>query len=61
MMTIGDINKLPEYERAVTRASYHYYRALLHGAPVATQQRLRQSWLSEMRRRWPDACNGARA
>lgn len=58
MMTISDINRLPERERAVTRASYHYYRALLNGAPNATQQRLRQSWLIELQRRWPEAWNG---
>ena len=29
MMTLRNIEKLPECERAVTRASYHYYRALL--------------------------------
>jgi len=51
MMTIGDINKLPERERAVTRASYQYYRAVLNGAPATTRQRLRQSWLIELRRR----------
>jgi hypothetical protein len=55
MMTIRDIEKLPEGERAVTRASYQYYRALLQGAPDATRQRLRQLWLGEIRRRWPDA------
>lgn len=58
MMTIRDINKLPECERAVTRASHQYYRALLHGAPDATRQRLRQLWLVELRRRWPDAWRG---
>ncbi|HRD64608.1 MAG TPA: hypothetical protein PKY50_00465 [Candidatus Competibacter sp.] len=55
MMTIRDINRLPECERAVTRASYQYYRAVLHGAPNATRQRLRQLWLVELQRRWPDA------
>ncbi|HRF63312.1 MAG TPA: hypothetical protein P5260_13165 [Candidatus Competibacter sp.] len=58
MMTIRDINKLPEGERAITRASYQYYRALLHGAPNATCQRLRQVWLVELQRRWPDAWRG---
>lgn len=61
MMTISDINKLPERERAVTRASYRYYRALLIGAPYTTRQRLRQSWESEMQRRWPDASTSVRA
>ena len=46
---------VPESERAVTRASYHYYRALLQGAPDATRQRLRRLWLGELQRRWPDA------
>ena len=55
MMTLHMIEKLPESERAVTRASYHYYRALLQGAPDATRQRLRRLWLSEIQRRWPDA------
>lgn len=59
MMTIGDINKLPERERAVTRASYRYYRAVLNGAPVTTRQRLRQSWLIELQRCWPEAWSGA--
>ena len=59
MMTIGDINKLPERERAVTRASYQYYRAVLNGAPAPTRQRLRQSWVMELQRRWPEAWNGA--
>jgi ubiquinone/menaquinone biosynthesis C-methylase UbiE len=45
-------------ERAVTRASHQYYRALLHGAPAATRQRLRQLWLVELRRSWPDAWRG---
>lgn len=58
MMTIRDINKLPECERAVTRASYQYYRALLHGVPDATRQRLRQLWLVELQRRWPDPWRG---
>lgn len=55
MMTLHMIEKLPESERAVTRASYHYYRALLQGAPDATRQRLRRVWLGELQRRWPDA------
>ena len=59
MMTIRDIDKLPEGERAVTRASHRYYYALLHGAPDATRQRLRQLWVVELRRRWPDTCQGA--
>ncbi|CDH45805.1 MAG: hypothetical protein IPL59_03375 [Candidatus Competibacteraceae bacterium] len=53
MMTIGDIEKLPECERAVARASYQYYRALLHGAPNPARLRLRQIWLAEIARRWP--------
>jgi hypothetical protein len=56
MMTIRDINRLPESERAVTRASYQYYRAVLQGAPDTTCQRLRRLWLGEIRRRWPEAC-----
>jgi hypothetical protein len=55
MMTLRNIEKLPECERAVTRASHQYYRALLQGASDATRQRLRRLWLSEIRRRWPDA------
>ena len=54
-MTLRNIEKLPEGERAVTRASHQYYRSLLQGAPDATRQRLRRLWLSEIRRRWPDA------
>ncbi len=55
MMSIREIEKLPEDQRAVTRASYHYYRALLQGAPDATRLRLRQLWVDELQRRWPDA------
>lgn len=55
MMTIRDIEKLPRGERAVTRASYQYYRALLHGASAGTRQTLRRQWLVELQRRWPDA------
>ena len=54
MMSIREIEKLPEDQRAVTRASYQYYRALLQGAPDATRLRLRQLWLGELQRRWPD-------
>lgn len=59
MMTIRDIDKLPEGERAVTRASHQYFCALLHGAPDATRDRLRQLWVMELQRRWPDAWRGA--
>jgi len=59
MMTIRDINKLSESERALAHASYQYYRALLHGASAATRQRLRQRWLVEQQRRWPDVWRGA--
>lgn len=55
MISIREIEKLPEDQRAVTRASYQYYRALLQGAPDATRLRLRQLWLGELQRRWPDA------
>ncbi len=55
MMTLRTIEKLPEDERALTRASYQYYRALLQGAPDATRQRLWRLWLGELQRRWPDA------
>lgn len=55
MMTMRDIEKLPECERAVARASYHYYRALLHGAPGPARLRLRRIWLAAMERRWPGA------
>ena len=54
MMSIREIEKLPEDQRAVTRASYQYYRALLQGAPDATRLRLRQLWVGELQRRWPD-------
>jgi len=55
MMTIRDIEKLPRGERAVTRASYQYYRALLHGVSEGARQNLRRQWLVELQRRWPDA------
>lgn len=55
MMTIRDINRLPESERAVTRASYQYYRAVLRGAPDTRRQQLRRLWLGEIQRRWPEA------
>lgn len=54
-MTISDIEKLPECEQAVARASYQYYRALLHGASDTTRLRLRCIWLAEIERRWPGA------
>jgi hypothetical protein len=54
MMT-REIEKLPQCERAVARASYQYYRALLRGASCETRCRLRYRWLAEQRRRWPDA------
>lgn len=59
MMTIHQIEKLPESERGVARASYEYYRALLRGASVQTRYRLRCRWLVEQRCRWPDAWTGA--
>lgn len=52
-MTISNIEKLPESERAVTRASHLYYLALLHGASDTTRLRLRRIWLAEIARRWP--------
>ncbi|MFO1423385.1 MAG: hypothetical protein U1F70_06980 [Candidatus Competibacteraceae bacterium] len=55
MMTLRTIEQLPEDERALNRASYHYYRALLQGASDTTRQRLWRLWLGELRRRWPDA------
>ena len=55
MMTIRDISKLPPSERAVTRASYLYYRVMLQGASDATCRRFRQQWLVELQRRCPDA------
>jgi hypothetical protein len=53
IMTIRDIEKLPEQERAVARASYQFYRALLHGAPYRARLRLREAWMAELARRWP--------
>lgn len=55
MMTIRDIEKLPACEQAVARASYQYYRALLHGVSDTTRLRLRRVWLAEIERRWPNA------
>ncbi|MCP5424734.1 MAG: hypothetical protein H6970_06655 [Gammaproteobacteria bacterium] len=54
MMTLHEIDALPPDDRAVTRASHDYYRALLVGAPLGERRRLRQAWLSEIQRRWPD-------
>ncbi|MEE4379914.1 MAG: hypothetical protein V2J55_20695 [Candidatus Competibacteraceae bacterium] len=54
MMTNREIDLLPQGDRAVTQASHDYYRALLVGVPVGERQRLRQAWLHEMQRRWPD-------
>ncbi len=56
MMTIRDINRLPESERAVTHASYQYFRAVLRGASDTKRQQLRRRWLGEIQRRWPDSC-----
>ncbi len=55
-MTLSNIEKLPESERAVTRASHLYYLALLHRAPDRTRLQLRRIWLAEIARRWPDVC-----
>jgi hypothetical protein len=55
MMTNYEIDLLPAAERAVTRASHEYYRALLSGAPQDKRQRLRKAWLSEIQRCWPEA------
>ena len=52
-MTISNIEKLPESERAVTRASHLYYIALLYGASNTTKLRLRRIWMAEIVRRWP--------
>jgi hypothetical protein len=54
MMTPNEIDALPQNDRAVTRASHDYYRALLVGVPLGERQRLRQAWLCEIQRRWPD-------
>lgn len=56
-MIMRDIEKLPEDERAVLRASHCYYRALLQGAPVETRQRLYHLWLREVRQRWPETAD----
>ncbi|MFZ1326312.1 MAG: hypothetical protein WAT67_09900 [Candidatus Contendobacter sp.] len=53
-MTSRNIEKLPESERALIRASHNYYRALLQGASDATRQQLRRVWLNEVQRCWPD-------
>lgn len=60
MLTYKEMERLPENERAVIRASHDYYQALLRGAPTNEQHRLRQTWLEEIHRRWPDTltCGG---
>jgi hypothetical protein len=57
MMTTGEIELLPEAERAITRASHNYYRALLSGAPKDKRQKLRRAWLNEIQRCWPGLLN----
>jgi hypothetical protein len=53
-MTHRDIELLPENDQAVTRASYNYYRAVLKGQSVNERNQLRQIWLREIQRRWPN-------
>jgi hypothetical protein len=57
MMTTREIELLPEAERAITRASHNYYRALLSGAPKNKRQKLRKAWLNEIQRCWPGLLN----
>jgi hypothetical protein len=59
MLTYKEMERLPENERAVTRASHDYYQALLKGASASEQHRLRQAWLQEIHRRWPDTSTAA--
>lgn len=54
MLTYRDMNRLSEGDRAVNRASHDYYQALLRGACEQELQRLLQTWLGEMHKRWPD-------
>jgi hypothetical protein len=54
MLTYKEIKRLPENDREVTRASHDYYHALLSGAPDSELRRLRQVWLGEIYKRWPD-------
>jgi hypothetical protein len=54
MLTSKELERLPEDDRVVTLASYHYYRALLSGAPDCKRQQLRKAWLCEIYKRWPD-------
>ena len=54
MLTYKDMDRLPENDRAVTRASHDYYQALLSGASESERRRLRLAWLHEIHRRWPD-------
>ena len=54
MLTDKEIKRLPENDREVTRASHDYYQALLSGAPDSELRRLRQAWLCEIYKRWPD-------
>jgi len=58
MLTHRDIDSLPLDDRAVTRASHEYYRALLSGMPEDERRRLRQIWLTELQRRWPGLALG---
>jgi hypothetical protein len=53
-MTSRDIELLPENDQAVTRASYNYYRAVLTGKSINERYQLRQIWLREIQRRWPN-------
>jgi hypothetical protein len=54
MLMSKELERLPEDDRVVTLASYHYYRALLSGAPDCKRQQLRKAWLCEIYKRWPD-------
>lgn len=60
MLTYKDIERLPEDDRAVSRASHNYYQALLKGVSESERRRLQQIWLHEIHRRWPDTlrCDG---
>ena len=54
MLTYKEMDRLPENDRAVTRASHDYYQALLNGAPGEELRKLLQMWLGEIHKRWPE-------
>jgi hypothetical protein len=58
-MTRREIDLLPLPERALTQASYDYYRALLRGVPELERRRLCRIWLQEVQQRWPEILHTA--